>query len=77
MHAKSRFAQLLDGAPGNKFDAKHVLAKRRERRRELLPFVPIQNFGLTVDEAQNNGGALSVGGSAAEDRGGDLFKLRN
>jgi hypothetical protein len=75
MHAKSRFAQILDGAPGNKFDAKHVLAKRRERRRELIPFVPIQNFGLSLDE--NNGGALSVGGSAAEAHGGELFKLRN
>jgi hypothetical protein len=50
---KPCFSSLLDGQPGNKFDARQVLAKRRERRRELIPFVPIQNFGLTVDEARN------------------------
>jgi hypothetical protein len=71
----NRFAELLDGAPGNKFDAKTVLSAQRNRRRELIPFVPIQNFGLRLDE--NNGGALSVGGSAADAHGGELFKLRN
>jgi len=74
----NRFAELLDGAPGNKFDAKTVLSAQRNRRRELIPFVPIQNFGLRLDEAPNNGGALSVGGSAADVHGGEqLFKLRN
>jgi hypothetical protein len=76
MHAKSRFAQLLDGAPGNKFDARQVLAKRRERRRELIPFVPIQNFGLTVDEARNElrPARLEQGADSA---GAEIWKLRN
>lgn len=75
--AKHSFWKLNDGQPGNKFDAKTVLSARRNRRRELIPFVPIQVFGLIVDEPGHDGGALSVGGSAAEAHGGELFKLRN
>jgi hypothetical protein len=50
--AKPAFSQLLNGDPGNKFDAKFVLAARREARRSQ-PFIPIQEFGLSVDEARN------------------------
>jgi hypothetical protein len=67
--AKPCFSSLLDGNPGNKFDARKVLTARRERRREMLPWVAIQNFGLTVDEAQNDGGAIS-GGEAPLSHGG-------
>jgi len=57
--AKPSFWKLNDGQPGNKFDARQVLAKRREARRLTLPFVPICAFGFQIDEARNDGGPLS------------------
>lgn len=51
--AKPAFSRLLDGRSANGFDAKHVLAKRREARRELIPFTPLACFDLPFDEAQN------------------------
>jgi hypothetical protein len=72
--AKPCFSSLLDGNPGSKFDARQVLAKRRERRRELLPWVAIQSFGLAVDEKLT---APVVRTGAVEAHGGEPFKRAN
>jgi hypothetical protein len=72
--AKPCFSSLLDGNPGNKFDARQVLAKRREARWQFMPWVPIKNFGLTVDEKRT---APVVGTGAVEAHGGELFKRAN
>lgn len=71
---KPCFSSLLDGAPGQKFDARQVLSARRERRRHLLPFTAIQVFGLRVDEKLT---APVFGTGAVEAHGGELFKLKN
>lgn len=67
--AKPCFSSLLDGSPGNKFDARQVLSARRDRRRELLPWVAIQNFGLRVDETM----AAPTRESGAADASGDAI----
>lgn len=52
-NAKPAFWKLLDGRSANRFDARSFLAARREQRRDLIPFTPIQTFGLALDEGRN------------------------
>ena len=66
---KPEFWKLNDGQPANKFDARQVLARRREKRRESIPFTPVLVFGLVIDEGRNDGGPNSMGAGAADGTG--------
>lgn len=59
--AKPAFWNLLDGRSANRFDAKSWLARRREARRELIPFTPLACFDLPFDEAHKDLRPLSCG----------------
>lgn len=69
--AKPPFSQLLDGRPANGFDAKTILAERREARRQI-PFTPILRFGLPLSEKI---AAPVEWTGAAESAGADILKL--
>ena len=73
--AKPSFWKLNDGQPGNKFDARQVLARRREARRQI-PFVPICAFGFALSEGPNElrPARLERGADSA---GAEIWKLRN
>ncbi len=69
--AKPAYSALLSEMPGNAYDARNWLSKRRDARRAAVPFTPIQAFGIDLAEnewppARVEPGAVAAGAAKSE-----------